>query len=229
MIYTPRQSKASNFAIPLPIPWNPKLKWNESKTNINKWQNFRLLLYLWATKERDRLEQFLVRISLSDPSLHSATDRRMESTFLPNSGAHHRADSGSDLGSRTKAELRRGSWQASSHDLQTSIARHRWSKVRREMMLVRHSRVNSAQSDLDSGGGDSSLMVWSISTTTCLNWGTSVKSSYTWKPGLRALPRSHSAACFYSRRCLLLLFYIFHNFYDKTNFVNRKIVVFEDF
>lgn len=92
-----------------------------------------------------------MRISVRFPLLQEMTDRSMESILLSNSGVHQRGNSveESNRVSRSKTVLRDGSLQALSHALQTSIAPvHRCSKVSRERMLMRHSWVNSAQSEV---------------------------------------------------------------------------------
>ena len=72
----------------------------------------------------------------------------MESIFLSKSGVHHRGESVPKWGSTSKVEWREESVQTWSHDLQTSMGpSHRCSRVSRESMFVRHSRVKSAQSD----------------------------------------------------------------------------------
>ena len=81
------------------------------------------------------------------------TNRSMELIFLSKFAVHHRGESvlGPKWGSALKLEWREEFVQAWSHDLQTSMGpSHHCSRVSRESMLVRHSRVKSAQSDLGS-------------------------------------------------------------------------------
>ena len=101
-------------------------------------------------KERARSEQWRVRMAVREWSLQTMTDRSMESIFLSKSGVHHQGESVlvPKWGSTSKLEWREESVQAWSHDLQTSMGpSHRCPRVSPESMLVRHSRVKSAQSD----------------------------------------------------------------------------------
>lgn len=121
----------------------PEIITNQNQENFPK--------YLSAAKESDPSEQCLTRISVSDPPLHSAMDRSMALIFRSNSGVHQRADSvgESKWTSRSRVEKREGSLQAWSQDLQTSMGPvHRSWRVSRDRTLVRHSWVNSDQSEL---------------------------------------------------------------------------------
>lgn len=116
--------------------------------NHKKWHK-KLKTYILATKESERSEQCLTRISVRQPALQTTTDPSMLSILRSNSALQNRGNSAAESKcfSRSSTELRQGSLQAWFQALHTRIApRHRSSNGRRERTLMRHSLVNSAQS-----------------------------------------------------------------------------------